>query len=192
MVSFEMVKDIFDEMASAGGKFYEMQEKQAQSLRGKISNLIDSFEIALNDIGAANDGLLKGSVEAATYLVNNWEDVARVLGALIATYGTYKAAMLSTLAIEKLTSAATFVKEYMAMGKALGFATANMIAFNKASLANPYVIAAGLALTVGSLILFNKNTATAAELTENLSQSVIGLENSGGMCINFINFSVVV
>lgn len=37
-----------------------MQEIQAETLQGKISNLKDAFDVMLNDIGKANEGTMKG------------------------------------------------------------------------------------------------------------------------------------
>jgi len=182
MVSFGMVSDIFDEMTSAGGKFYEMQEKQAQSLQGKISNLTDSFEIALNNIGEANDGILKGGVEGLTALVNNWQDVVKVLGSVIAVYGTYNAVLaFNTLLSSKAAIGISVqVARILMLNAEMGIATAAQYAYNMAVSANPLMLfAALLAAVVGGLILFSKHAKTAKDYTDDLSQSVIGLENSG-------------
>ena len=78
-VPFEMVKEVFQEMTDEGGMFYNMQEKLSESLAGKLSNLTDAYQIMLSDIGKANDGILKGGVEALTSLMNHWKDFARIL-----------------------------------------------------------------------------------------------------------------
>ena len=61
-VGFDMVADAFRKMTSEGGQFYRMQEVLSASLEGRISNLKDSFEKMLSEIGQNNEGLLKGSV----------------------------------------------------------------------------------------------------------------------------------
>lgn len=50
-VPFSMIADIFDEMTSAGGIFYKMQEKQAETLSGRWNNLKDSIAITMDEIG---------------------------------------------------------------------------------------------------------------------------------------------
>lgn len=75
MVNFSDVEEVFNRLTSAGGVFYEMQEKQSDTLYGQISNLHDALDLMMNDIGMANEGLLKGSVEIARSLVDNWEEV---------------------------------------------------------------------------------------------------------------------
>ena len=91
MVSFKDVDQIFTDMTSSGGMFFEMQKKQADTLYGKISNLKDAYALMLNDIGEANDGLLKGGVNAISGLIKNWDTVASVLKVVIAGYGSYRA-----------------------------------------------------------------------------------------------------
>ena len=76
MVTFSDVEEVFTRMTNAGGVFYNMQEEQSKTLQGMISNLRDSIDLMLNDIGKANDGLLKGSVNTAKNFVENWKEVA--------------------------------------------------------------------------------------------------------------------
>lgn len=76
MVTFSDVEEVFTRMTNAGGLFYNMQEEQSKTLQGMISNLRDSIDLMLNDIGKANDDLLKGSVNAAKNFVENWKEVA--------------------------------------------------------------------------------------------------------------------
>lgn len=90
-VSFGMVKDVIDDMTNEGGMFFEMQEKQAESLKGKVSNLTDAYQIMMNKIGMANDGILKGGVEMLTSAMNNYKTLISTLFTAIAVYGTYKA-----------------------------------------------------------------------------------------------------
>lgn len=82
-VTFEDVEAIFQRMTDKGGIFYNMQEIQAETLQGKISNLKDAFDVMLNDIGKANEGFFKGSIQFATNLLNHWEAIANVEKALL-------------------------------------------------------------------------------------------------------------
>lgn len=75
LVAFSDVEEVFKRMTSAGGVFYEMQEKQAESLKGMMSNLKDRIDLMLNDIGSANDGVLKDMVGLAQSFVANWKEV---------------------------------------------------------------------------------------------------------------------
>lgn len=79
MVTFQDVEEIFRRITSEGGIFADMQEVQARTLQGMISNMQDSVDIMLNEIGTANEDILKGSVEAVTNLMKNWREVAYVI-----------------------------------------------------------------------------------------------------------------
>lgn len=82
-VTFEDVDAIFQRMTDKGGTFYNMQEIQAETLQGKISNLKDAFDVMLNDIGKANEGTMKGMVSWGTSLLDNWKTLAEIGKALI-------------------------------------------------------------------------------------------------------------
>lgn len=82
-VTFEDVEAIFKRMTDKGGTFYNMQEIQAETLQGKISNLKDAFDVMLNDIGKSNEGFFKGSIQFAINLLNHWEAIANVAKALL-------------------------------------------------------------------------------------------------------------
>lgn len=100
LVPFEMVAKVFKDMTSEGGKFYNMQEVQAETLRGKISNLKDAYEVMLNEIGKGQSENLKGAVDWAIRLMQNYEETGRNLISLVAAYGVYKTTLI---AIELLT-----------------------------------------------------------------------------------------
>lgn len=89
-VTFEDIETIFKNLTEKGGLFYNMQEIQAETLQGKISNLKDSIDIMLNSIGKANEDTLKGSIDAVKVLIDNWEtvvNVAKTLAPIFASMG---------------------------------------------------------------------------------------------------------
>lgn len=96
MVGFEDVAAVFEKMTSAGGTFYRMQEEQSETLKGMISNLRDSVDLMLNDIGKSNEWILKGSVNVARYLVERWEILANTLKVIITLIGAYRMGMIAT------------------------------------------------------------------------------------------------
>lgn len=90
MVLFEDVEAVFERLTKAGGTFYRMQEIQAETLRGQISNLKDSIDIMLNDMGKANDGTMKFAVKAVKTLVDNYERLVPILKAVATAIALYK------------------------------------------------------------------------------------------------------
>lgn len=142
MVSFEMVKEIFEDMTNEGGMFYMMQEKQAESLKGKIANLADAYDIMLNDIGQANDGILKGGVEGLSKLMTNWRGVADALKVVVVTYGTYRAAVIALNISDQIA-------KYSSLTKAIKSTTAAQKLLNSTLLTNLWVLAATVFAAVG-------------------------------------------
>ena len=78
-VYFEDVEGVIKEMTDKGGIFYKMQEKQANTLKGMISNLRDSIDIAMNEIGKNNEGMMKYMVSMTKTLADNWRVVFTII-----------------------------------------------------------------------------------------------------------------
>ncbi|WP_349966267.1 tape measure protein [Phocaeicola massiliensis] len=89
-VTFEDVEQVFENLTSKEGIFYNMQEIQAETLQGKISNLKDSIDVMLNSIGKANEDTLKGAIDTVKVLIDNWEtvvNIAKAFAPVIASMG---------------------------------------------------------------------------------------------------------
>lgn len=161
-VPFEMVAQAFKTMTDEGGKFYNMQETLASTVEGKVSNLRDAYEKMLYTIGENQSGIITGTIDGLKLLMENYEIIGKILVGLVTTYGTYKAALLSIKAINAVRNASKFVSDYIAMGRALGFATANMVAFNTASKTNIFIaLASAVVGVVAALASFNKQQKEA-------------------------------
>lgn len=101
MVKFADVEEIFKRVTSAGGMFYNMQEKMADTLYGKWSNLIDRIDLMLNEIGQNNMGILNLLVDVSAGLADNWEAVAVALQLAIPALISFK--VQSAMAAKELT-----------------------------------------------------------------------------------------
>lgn len=108
-VSFEMVKEIFEDMTNAGGMFYNMQEKQAATLAGQWSNLKDAYAIMLDEIG--NTSVVRKSMEGlisiTKELMQNWRSVAKVMEGVSLSAAvlivSYKNLAISAEAVRKVS-----------------------------------------------------------------------------------------
>jgi chromosome segregation ATPase len=98
-VTFEDIENIFKRLTESGGLFYNMQEIQAETLQGKISNLQDSIDVMLNSIGKANEDTLKGSIDSIKVLIDNWETVVEVAK----TFGVVVGSLLLAPKIKAVT-----------------------------------------------------------------------------------------
>ena len=83
MVTFKDVEEVFKRMTDAGGVFFDMQEKQSQTLYGTISNLKDAYDIMLNEIGQSNYGFTKTFLSFLKDAATNWKEWQFRLIALI-------------------------------------------------------------------------------------------------------------
>ena len=102
MVAFEDVEAVFKKMTSEGGAFFQMQEEQSKTLAGMISNLHDSVDLMLNDIGQQYDGMMKGSINFARVFVDNWKLIGGSIQGVIAALAGYKLYQLA-VSTEQLT-----------------------------------------------------------------------------------------
>lgn len=89
-VEFKDVEGVINRLTNAGGLFYNMQEIQAKTLQGQISNLKDSWDVMLNDIGTSSEGVFSGAISAAKLLLDHWEILANVGKILIAVLASLK------------------------------------------------------------------------------------------------------
>lgn len=101
-ISFEMVKEVFEDMTNAGGLFYDMQEKQGNTLYGMWQKLGDAAAMMYDEIGNTpwvNEGM-KEAINMLRTLMIEWKRA----GANIATLGV---AMLLYANKTKLATLAT-------------------------------------------------------------------------------------
>lgn len=142
-ISAEMVQKALIDATSAGGKFYQMSENASKTINGQLSMMQDAMDAAFNEMGQKSEGAIMKGIQMTTSLIENYETVGKVLTGLVATYGTYRTAvMLTTIATSKHTIAE------IALTNARVLARKAQLALNAAMLTNPYVL---LAVAVGGL-----------------------------------------
>lgn len=157
-VGFKEVEQAFKNMTSESGIYYNLMQEQSKSLTGQLSNLGDAWDTMLNEIGKDTLGIASAGISGLKGLIENYETVGKILIGLIATYGTYKTALIVVrIAQDTLTArmelAILVTKAQMIAQKAL----------NTVMKANPYVLAATvLAGLVATMWAFHDST-TASE-----------------------------
>ncbi len=135
-ITAEMVQQAFIDATSAGGKFYGMSENAAKTIEGQMSMMHDALDSMFNELGTKSEGIITGSIEAVTGLIENYEKVGKVLLSLVATYGAYRTAVaVATFAENGHTVAMTLARtQILLTQKAQALLNATM-------LSNPYVLA---------------------------------------------------
>lgn len=91
MVSYSDVMAVLNKMTDEGGKFFEFQAKQAETLRVQMANLNLAWNNMLNDIGKSNQGLLTLPISGLKALLQNWQTIDRVLKSMLYTFIGWKA-----------------------------------------------------------------------------------------------------
>lgn len=101
-VPFEMIEKMFKDLTSEGGKFYQMQETLAETVKGKVSNLQDAWEIMLSKVGEDNSGFINGVLDGVTNLIKNYNELARAIELAAVAYGSYRAAAMAAAQAESM------------------------------------------------------------------------------------------
>lgn len=143
-ISADMVKQAFIDATSEGGQFFGMLSGQGDTVKGALAQLSGAFTDMFNGIGEQSEGIIKGSIKSLQWLVDNYETLGKVLAGIIATYGTYKAVMMTVVALERLQVQLALAKMggLTKWGALLEVLKAKQLALNKAVMANPYVLLA--------------------------------------------------
>lgn len=96
-ISFEMVKEVFEDMTNKGGMFYDMQIKQGNTLYGLWAKLGDAASVMYDEMGRTGwvNDLMKWLIKTLTNLMRNWDSVATSIKNVAMAYGAYKLAAMS-------------------------------------------------------------------------------------------------
>lgn len=165
-VGFKEVEQAFKNMTSEGGKFANLMENSAGTWPQRLSNIEDTLFQKMNDFGNKYKEVFEFGIGTAENLVESLDDVLSVIGGLIAAYGTYKAALITTAVAQKAVGFLESIRLIAMYRKELGLATAAQQAFNIASKSNVYVALLAALVGIGTAIyMFTKKTneATAAQ-----------------------------
>ena len=172
-IGFPEVQKAIESMTNEGGKFYNLMQEQSKTITGLISNLGDALDMMFNDLGKSQEGVITGVLKGTISLVENYQKVLDILIPLVATYGTYKAALILTAAAQKASATITATKAILEQTKMLTRATQAQILFNRAVKANPYALAASALMGLVTLISrFSDEGYDAAKAQKDLNESV--------------------
>ena len=172
-IGFTEIQAVIKNMTNEGGLFYNLMAEQSKSLGGQISNLRDNFDQMLNEIGKSSEGIVSGAIKGVSFLVENYETIGKLIAGLIVSYGTYRAALIATAAVQQVVAARTagMTVAEMAHYTWLVLVEKAQKLLNLTMLANPYALAAaalvGLAVALWSL---KDSTDANAEATERHNQ----------------------
>lgn len=181
-VGFDDMAKALQSMTGESGQFYNLMEKQSKTITGQISNLEDSIYQMFNAIGEKSEGVISESIDVVASLVENYERVGRVLIGLVATYGTYKAAVMAYNAITAVSTMMTkgWTLAEIAHYNALVLVNKAQKLLNATMLTNHWVLAATAVASLVALLISQKNETErlreAEEEYNNAKQDTINKE----------------
>ena len=114
-VGFPEVKKAIESLTNEGGKFGGLMEKQSHSITGQISNIQDTIEMAINDLGTQTEGLMNDALDITSKVIDHWKEIGEVILAAASAIGLYKAMAVSIAAFESATTNAGYAAELSAL-----------------------------------------------------------------------------
>lgn len=106
-IGFDIVKDVLWDITDPGGKFYNMQEALAGSVKTSWKLVRDNIELMFGEMAESGIGsALKSTAELLQGLTRNWRSVGAVVAAAAIGLGLYRVTTLGVnSAIQKSTLA---------------------------------------------------------------------------------------
>lgn len=158
-VKFEDVDEVFKRLTGSSGIFFKMQEKQAETVAGQLSNLRDAYEIMLNDIGKQNEGTIISVISSARFIVSHWEEIATIVKPILETLvvGMVAWRVQMALSSKSLNTFGLYMKQFYILATQGKNA---MIAFSKAASISsfaPFALAIGAAVAALCNLILNLN-----------------------------------
>lgn len=114
-VGFPEVKKAIESLTNEGGKFGGLMEKQSHSITGQISNIRDSIEMAINDLGTQTEGLMNDALDITSKVIDHWKEIGEVILAAASAIGLYKAMAVSVAAFDTATANVGYAAELSAL-----------------------------------------------------------------------------
>ena len=114
-VGFPEVKKAIESLTNEGGKFGGLMEKQSHSITGQISNIQDTIEMAINDLGTQTEGLMNDALDITSTVIDHWKEIGEVILAAASAIGLYKAMAVSVAAFDTATANVGYAAELSAL-----------------------------------------------------------------------------
>lgn len=104
-VTSDIFKEAIANMTQAGSRFGGLMEQQSKTLEGQWSNIGDSIQQAFNEIGKKSEGVFSSGLSIISAMVENWQEVIKVIGVAVVAVGSYRASLMAAASIRKAEEA---------------------------------------------------------------------------------------
>lgn len=104
-VTSDIFKEAIANMTQAGGRFGGLMEQQSKTFEGQWSNIGDSIQQMFNEIGKKSEGVFSSGLSIISAMVENWQEVIKVIGVATVAVGSYRASLMAAASIRKAEEA---------------------------------------------------------------------------------------
>ena len=172
-VGFPEVEQAFRNMTSEGGMFYNLMREQSKTITGQISNLQDGISQMFNSIGQQSEGVITSAISGLSWMVEHYRELARVLGVIVAAYGSYRAAIIAVNAVQAITVSAKNISAFISLARGISSAKDAMALLNLTFKANPIgLVVSGITTLVTVLLTLRKRSKDAAKAADEARQAI--------------------
>lgn len=114
-IGFPEVEKAIKSMTDEGGQFGGLMEKQSHSITGQISNIEDTIEMAINDLGTQTEGIMNDALDITSTIIDHWKEIGEVILASASAIGLYKAMAVGVAAFDSATANVGYAAELSAL-----------------------------------------------------------------------------
>lgn len=114
-VGFPEVEKAINNMTNEGGKFGGLMEKQSHSITGQISNIQDTIEMAINDLGTQTEGVMNDALAVTSVAIDHWKEIGEAVLTAASAIGLYKAMAVSIATFDSATANVGYAAELSAL-----------------------------------------------------------------------------
>lgn len=203
-VPFSMISEIFEDLTDKGGMFYQMQEKQADTLKGRWEKLKDAYDIALQSLGETKSFEIqnKAIMGLLRFVSNHLNLIPKSIEGITVAWATYNIALalskartaqlvsedIKLAAAQSATAAGAtagtkahdrLTKAYLAQATASNVLTKSLAKLRIAMLTNPWAVAISGALALATAFLgWRKSVDGATESLYDYSDAIESIASS--------------
>lgn len=172
LVSYADVMKVIYKVTDEGGKFYDFQAKQAETLKVKMANLTLAWNNMLNEIGTEYQSTLTLPLKGLKLMFENWKKVYEIVKDLVILYGAYRARAILVATINGTLVKQAYISSMFRLGKAVAVVTNAWKALTAVVVSNPLgAMATVAAACAAAFLMFGDNVDESTEDVEKFGKA---------------------
>lgn len=163
LVSYSDVMKVINSITDEGGKFFNFQAKQAETMKVQMNNLTLAWNNMLNEIGTEHQSVLAAPLKGLRVLFENWKTLSNIISEVIIVLGTYKTVSMIVATVQSRMFVGRILVNIRNYVNAIKSATTAMETLNAVSAGNPIaLLATVLASVAGYFYIFGQSVDDAS------------------------------